>query len=140
MQIASRYYHRDIHSLVDKFDCEHCQRNNLSGSGYGFLPECKLRSVPFEECVVDLIRPWIIHIGIKLYKFNALTVIDTVYNLVELVRINEKTSVHMARKYTQVWLSRYPWPEHCVHDNGGEFVGPKFQFLLQGCKIKDALT
>ncbi len=46
----------------------------------------------------------------------------------------------MARKYTQVWLSRYPWPEHCVHDNGGEFVGPKFQILLQGCRIKDALT
>ncbi len=46
----------------------------------------------------------------------------------------------MARKYAQVWLSRYPWPECCVHDNGGEFVGPEFQFLLQGCRIKDAPT
>jgi hypothetical protein len=45
----------------------------------------------------------------------------------------------VARKYAQVCLSRYPWPERCVHNNGGEFVGPEFQFLLQGCRIKDAL-
>jgi hypothetical protein len=44
----------------------------------------------------------------------------------------------MARKYAQVWLSRYPCPEHCVHDNGGECVGPEFQFLFQGCRIKDS--
>jgi hypothetical protein len=47
----------------------------------------------------------------KQYEFNALTVIDTVSNLVELVGIDEKTSAPMARKYAQVWLSRYPWPE-----------------------------
>ena len=46
----------------------------------------------------------------------------------------------MAQKYAQVWLSRYPWPARCVHDNGGEFVGPEFQFLLQSCKIKDTPT
>ncbi len=138
MQMSSWYYHRDIWSLIDKFHCKHCQRNKLSGTGYGLLPERKLRSVPFEECAFDLIGPWIIQIRDKLYKFNALTVIDTVSNLVELVRIDEKTSAHVARKYTQVWLSRYPWPEHCVHNNGGEFVVSEFQFLLQGCWIKDA--
>jgi hypothetical protein len=90
---------------------------------------------------VDLIgRPWIIQVCNKPYEFNALTVIDTVSNLVELVRIDEKTLAHVARKYTQVWLSRYPWPKCCVHDNDGEFVGPEFQFLLQGCRIKDAPT
>jgi hypothetical protein len=73
-------------------------------------------------------------------EFNALTVIDTVSNLLELVRVDEKTLAHVAGKYAQVWLSRYPWPERCVHDNGREFVGPKFQFLLQGCRIKDAPT
>ena len=46
----------------------------------------------------------------------------------------------MARKYAQVWLSRYPWPECCVQDNDGEFVGPEFQFLLQGCRINDVPT
>ncbi len=142
MQISSQYYHshRDIRLLVVKFHCEHCQRNKLSGTGYGLSPECKLRSVPFEECTVDLIGPWIIQVCNKPYEFNALTVIDRVSNLVELVRIDEKMSAHVARKYAQVWLSRYPWPEHCVHNNGGEFVGPEFQFLLQGCRIKDVPT
>ncbi len=46
----------------------------------------------------------------------------------------------MARKYAQVWLLKYPWPEHCVHDNGGELVWSEFQYLLQGCRIKDAPT
>jgi hypothetical protein len=120
MQISSRYYHRDIQSLVDKYHCEHYQRNKLSGTGYGLLPERELRSVPFKECAVDLIGPWIIQVCNKPYEFNALTVIDTVSNLVELVRIDEKTLAHMTRKYAQVWLSRYPWLECCVHNNGGE--------------------
>ncbi len=124
MQISSWYYHREIHSLVDKFHCEHCQRNKLNGTGYGLLPERKLHSVPFKECAVDLIA--INQVCKKSYKFNALTVIGTVSNLVELVRLDERTLAHVARKYVQVWLSRYPWPESCVHNNGGEFVGPEF--------------
>ncbi len=126
--------------LVDKFHCKHFQRNKLSSTGYGLLPEHELRSVPFEECAVDLIGPWIIQVCNKPDEVNALTVIDMVSNLVELVRIDEKNSARVARKYAQVWLSRYSWPERCVHNNGGEFVGPEFQFLLQGCKIKDAPT
>jgi hypothetical protein len=76
----------------------------------------------------------------KTYDFNALTVIDTVSIFFKIVRIDKKTSAHVAQKYAQVWLSRYPWPARCVHDNVGEFVGPEFQFLLQSCKIKDAHT
>jgi hypothetical protein len=34
MQIFSQYYQRDICSTFDKFHCEHCQRNRLSGTGY----------------------------------------------------------------------------------------------------------
>jgi hypothetical protein len=88
------------------------------------LPEREVRAIPFEECAVDLIGPWIIQVRNRPYEFNALTVIDNVSNLVELVRIDEKTAAHVARKFAQVWLSRYPWPARCVHDNGGEFVGP----------------
>ncbi len=89
-QISSRYYCRDIWLLIDKFHCKHCQSNKLSGTGYGLLPERELRSVPFEECAVDLIGPWIIQVCKKPYKFNDLTVIDMVSNLVELVRTDEK--------------------------------------------------
>ena len=96
--------------------------------------------MPFNECAVDLIGPWVVQVNGKPYEFNALTAIDTVSNLVELVRIDNKTSEHIARLYAQLWLARYPWPERCVHDNGGEFVGPEFQTLMQRCNIKDVTT
>ena len=65
--------------------------------------------------------------------------IDAVSNLVELVQIDDKTLAHIARKYAQVWLTQYPWPARCIHDNGGEFIGPEFQ-LSEGCRIKDVPT
>ncbi len=104
------------------------------------MPGHEIRAMPFKECAVDLIGPWTIQVQDKPYEFNALTMIDTVSNLVELVRIDDKTLAHFARKFAQVWLSRYPWPARCIHDNGGEFIGPEFQFLLQGCRIKDVPT
>ena len=87
-----------------------------------------------------LIGRWIIQVNGKPYEFNALTAIDTVTNLVELGRIDNKTSAHVARVMAQLWLARYPWPEQCVHDNGDEFVGPEFQTLIQQCKIKEVTT
>jgi hypothetical protein len=85
--------------------------------------------MPYEECAVDLIGPWTIQVRDKPYEFNALTMIDTVSNLVELVRIDDKTSARIAKKYGQVWLTQYPWPAHCIHDNGGEYIGPEFSTL-----------
>ncbi len=71
---------------------------------------------------------------------NILTVIDTVTNLVEIVRIDGKDSDHITRKFAQCWLTRYPWPQRCIHDPGGEFTGPEFQILLQNCHIRDVCT
>ncbi len=65
MQICNRYYNRDLRSLIDRFHCEYCQCNKLSGKGYGLLPERKVCCVPFEECAVDLIGPWIIQVQKK---------------------------------------------------------------------------
>jgi hypothetical protein len=58
-----------------------------------------------------------------------------VTNLVELIRIDDKRSQTVARKFAQCWLTRYPWPQHCVHDPGTEFTGPEFQTLLQNWHI-----
>ena len=69
-----------------------------------------------------------------------MTVIDTVTNLVELIRIDDKTSDTIARRYAQCCLSHYPWPQRCVHDLGGEFTGIEFQTLLESCQIKDVCT
>jgi hypothetical protein len=50
-----------------------------------------------QECAVDLIGPWTIQVRDKPFEFNALTMIDTVSNLVELVQIDDKTSAHIAK-------------------------------------------
>jgi len=81
------------------------QRNKLEGRCYGLLPEWEVRSIPFEECVVDLIRPWVVQVCGNPYEFSTLAAIDTVTNLVELVRIDDKTSDNVARKFAQCWLA-----------------------------------
>ena len=86
--------------------------------------------MPWQEVAVDLIGPWAVNIGNKKIKFKALTVIDTVTNLTEVVRINNKSSAHISNLFHDTWLCRYPIPETCIHDPGGEFVGFEFQDLL----------
>jgi hypothetical protein len=91
----------------------------------------------FEECAVDLIGPWTVQVCERPNKFEALTAIETVTNLVKLVRIEKKNSDHITRKFAQCWLTFYPWPQCCIHDPGGEFTGPEFQTLLQNWHIRD---
>ena len=138
--IHQRYHNHDLRRYIDNFNCDYCQRNKLDGKGYGLLPEREVRSIPFEECAMDLIGPWVVQVHGNPYEFDALTIIDTVTNLVELIRVDRKTSDIIARKYAQCWLSHYPWPQRCVHDPGGEFVGIEFQTLLLNCHIKDVCT
>ena len=84
-----------------------------------------------QDVAVDLIGPWTISIGDKELKFSALTIIDMVTNLVEAVRIDNKTSAHIALQFENTWLSRYPRPMNVIHDQGGEFTGDDFQYRLE---------
>ena len=59
----------------------------------------------------------------RIYTFSALTCIDTMTNLVELTRINNKSSAEIITQFQQSWLSRYPRTEHFVHNNRGESIG-----------------
>ena len=68
-----------------------------------------------------------IMIGNQRATFSALTVIDTVTNLVELTRMNNRTAESAKQKLAQSWLAHYPWPQRCIHDRGGEFIGEPFQ-------------
>eukprot|EP00804_Cyclotella_cryptica_P008829 CCRYP_013048-RA/>CCRYP_013048-RA protein AED:0.42 eAED:0.42 QI:0/0/0/1/0/0/3/0/229 len=56
--------------------------------GYGLLPEREVNG--------------------RKVEFNALTCIDMASNLVELIRIDNKTAKHIRDKFTQCWLCRYP--------------------------------
>jgi hypothetical protein len=122
--------------MVDNLNCDFCQRNKLEGKGDGFLPEHEVCSILFEECTVDLIGLCTVQVRGRPYEFEALTVMDTVTNLVELVRIEKKNSDHIMQKFAQCWLTGYPWPQCCIHDPGGEFTGPEFQTLLQNVTLE----
>eukprot|EP00978_Attheya_sp_CCMP212_P034047 scaffold140721_cov55-Attheya_sp.AAC.3 len=103
--------------------------------GYGHPPPREADMVPLQEVTVDLIGPWkiklghlpVVNEGEAYVTFNALTCIDPVSNLMELILIDGKTAARIGAKFEQGWLSRYPRPVRCIHDNGGEFTGEKFQ-------------
>ncbi len=61
-------------------------------------------------------------------------------NLLLLIRIDDKRSKTVARKFVQCWLIRYLWPQCCALDPGTEFTGQEFQMLLQNCHIRDVCT
>ena len=137
LTLNCRYFHPQMRRFIDEYACDSCQRNKLSGRGYGLLPERNIRETPFDDVAVDLIGPWKVDIGNQEVEFKALTCIDPVTNLTELIRVSRKTSAHIRAKFEQAWLARYPWPRNCIHDNGGEFTGEEFQLLLQQLNIKD---
>jgi hypothetical protein len=89
---------------------------------------------------VDLIGPWVVQVRGNPYEFDALTVINTVTNLVALIRVDKKPQALSQESMHNVGLSHYPWRQRCVHDLGGEFVGIEFQTLLQDCHIRDVCT
>jgi hypothetical protein len=59
---------------------------------------------------------------------------------VVLVKIDPKDAEHTAQKSKSTWLSRYPNPSFCLHDNGGEFLGQVFPLMLQCNNIKNTTT
>ena len=75
------------------------------------------------------ICPWEAKVRNRLVTSNALTVIDTTTHLVEITRIDDKTRAHVTNTLRQCWLSRYPCPQHIVHDGSREFTGHEFKEL-----------
>ena len=119
-----RYFHPNLRKHIDAYSCDACQRHKLDGRGAGHLAPCTVRAAPWEQVDVDLIGPWTVPLKRgSLFEFMVLTCIDCVTGLVELFRIDDKTSAHVAAKFDECWLSRYPRPMTCCHDNGGEFTG-----------------
>jgi transposase InsO family protein len=89
---------------------------------------------------VDLIGPWKIWVNRREILFQALTSIDTATGMAELTRIHNQSSSHVSLKFKNEYLSCYPRPLRCIHDNGPEFQGPEFQLCLAVNGIKDVPT
>ena len=136
-----RYYHPNLRKRIDNYSCDACQRYKLDGRDAGKLAPQVARAAPWEQVNIDLIGPWSVDVRTgSSYEFMALTCIDCVTCLAELIRIDDKTAQHVATKFDECWLSRHPRPMMCCHDNGGEFTGWEFQQPLADFGIKDVPT
>ena len=141
-QALSKFYHPQLSARISAFACDICQKTKIGDRGYGHLPPRSVRDLyPWKQCDVDLIGPWYVSTSGrsgKSYEFYALTAIDRATGYPDAIIIKRKTSENVARKYNELWLSRYPRPEVCAHDQGGEFIGPEFQQLLYDAGIASA--
>jgi transposase InsO family protein len=130
-------------SLIEKFvrTCDTCQRVKPYHPRDGLLPPKDPELDPWHQVQVDLVGPWQFDLGPR-FKFTveALSVIDPFTGLLELSKIQNKTSAHIATLFHNNWLCRYPTPKACIHDNGPEFVAQEFQDVLRYYGIKDAPT
>jgi hypothetical protein len=79
--------------------CSECQRFKQPGRGYGHYPPREAHLVPWDEVHVDLIGPWSMTVNNQELSFHALTCIDPVSNLVELIRLDNKTSAHVSLQF-----------------------------------------
>jgi transposase InsO family protein len=120
--------------------CDACQRYKNVGRPYGELAAREAALTPWSEIATDTIGPWTVQVGNQRIEFKALTIIDTVTNLVELVRLDNGSAAHAALQFENTWLARYPRPDSVIHDQGTEFVGFHFQQMLQRNGIRPRPT
>ncbi len=71
----------------------------------GLLSDRDLTNTLWYEVAVDLIGLWTAKTEHFNGEFYALTCIDTTTNLVELARIDTKSSDAIARKFENTWLA-----------------------------------
>ena len=139
--IKQIFFHPQLRESIERLvgQCDACQRLKTGSRQYGELPARDVLVAPWHDVHLDLIGPWKMTVhGVDLY-FNALTAIDPVTNLVEIYRLQEKTAYFTSLTFENGWLSRYPRPMRCIHDDGAEFKGA-FITMLQHNNIKNVKT
>lgn len=131
--MRQHFYNKLLKNRIEDLvsHCDTCQRYKLVGRGHGQNAPREATIAPWREIAVDTIGPWTLTIGDQTQTFIALTMIDMVTNLVEIVRLENKTSANVALQFVNTWLARYPRPIHVIYDQGGEFIGRDFQQMLE---------
>ena len=141
--IARHFYFPKMKESIIEFvkTCDVCQRIKVSFPGLGEVPPKLAENNPWEEVQTDLIGPWEFKFSSKIsFKINAVTTVDPFLGLCEIRRIKNKTSAHVATRFYEMWLSRYPRPLRCIHDNGSEFTSQEFQDTLTFFGIQSVPT
>lgn len=88
-----------------------------------------------------MVGPYSITDGAGLdYSLWAMTLIDPATGWFEVVETKTKTADHIGTLLDRTWFSRYPRPMRCIYDNGNEFLGEKFQEMLDSYEVKGVPT
>ena len=67
---------------------------------YGHVPPKQIKRLnPWEEVSVDMIGPWKVEINKFEYQFRALTCIDSIIGLPEVVPVDNVTSLSVAQAF-----------------------------------------
>jgi Integrase core domain. len=141
--VSQHFTFPGIQSKIEAFarTCDTCQRTKLSLVDAGNLPPKDPEMNPWSQVQVDLVGPWKFNINPRLrITVEAFSAIDPFIGLCELSRIKNKTCAHISTIFHNVWISRYPTPLFCIHDNGPEFVAQEFQDVLSYYGIQDSPT
>ena len=103
--ISVLFYHKSLKNRIDTFiqSCDTCQQTKLPGIEYSQLLPRDALIAPWFEVAIDLIGPWQVTVGPQVLTFQALTCIDTVTNLAEVICINNKSSAHISMLFENNW-------------------------------------
>ena len=122
--MSVRFYHPQLSSLCQQYRCEdNCTTWKSKGRGYVFLESRQALLLPWNKVQVNLIGPWKVSMNGMEITFQALTIFDTVTNLLEIIWIKNKTSENIVQQFSNCWLACYIWPFRVVHDNSSGFIG-----------------
>jgi hypothetical protein len=91
--MSMMYYHHALQKFVEAAikPFAICQQYKNVQRGHGQTAPCEVGLLPD---AVDLIGPWTLDVVNQMVKFHALTIIDLVTNLVEIVCLDNKTTQH----------------------------------------------
>jgi transposase InsO family protein len=137
--IRRHFFHPNLRDTVRTIvsNCPICPQVRTSARQAGQLAPRTAPILPWHEVHVDFIGPWNVEVNNQQMRFDALTCIDPVTNLIEIIRLRgAKTADNARRLFENHWLARYPRPAKIVHDHGPEFHGHDFQFPLDYAGIK----
>eukprot|EP00804_Cyclotella_cryptica_P022336 CCRYP_015615-RA/>CCRYP_015615-RA protein AED:0.38 eAED:0.38 QI:0/0/0/1/0/0/3/0/178 len=85
----------DTQYTIDRFKCSHCQMHKFLDA----VMDCSLNTKYKEEVAINLIGPWTVKVNRHNIEFNVLSCINNAFNLVELVRTDNKTLLHIRNKF-----------------------------------------
>ena len=139
--INARLFYLGLSTICQQYQCpDDCGIIKNQGRQYRHLAAREVIIVPWHTVLVDLIGPWTTLVNGQELEFKVLTIIDTVTNLLEIVRIDNKKSRNIAQLFANIWLSQYLWPAQIIHDNGREFIGYEFQDMMRSLGITSKPT